>query len=487
MYLGIDLGTSEVKLLLLSATHEIVDTAGEPLTVSRPQALWSEQDPAQWWQGTQRAAHTLRTRHPAAWSQLRSIGLSGQMHGAVALDRALKPLRPAILWNDGRCAAECEELLRRVPDLHQRTGNLAMPGFTAPKLMWMQTHEPALFAQIHKVLLPKDYLRLLLTGTLASDPSDASGTLWLNPATRDWDDTLLAASGLSRDHMPSLVDGNAVSGVLRSELAREWGLSANVVVAGGAGDNAASAVGIGAVRPGQGFISLGTSGVMFVVTDSFRPNPAQAVHAFCHTLPQRWHQMTVMLSAASSLAWLTQLLRFENETALLAPLESGYAVSPRAPLFLPYLSGERTPHNNVNARGVFFGLDAAHGSTELAYAVLEGVAFGMAQGLAALRAAGSTVQSLSLVGGGARSAYWAQLHADVLNVTVQTLEGGAAGGALGAARLGALACGESEAAVCTMPAVQRTFTPRRDQHDLLSTRLDRFNALYPRLTDLFFQ
>jgi xylulokinase len=485
MYLGIDLGTSEVKLLLLNEQQVVIDTAGEALEISRPQPLWSEQDPAQWWQATHRAAQTLRARHPHVWARVRGVGLSGQMHGAVALDTALNPLRPAILWNDGRCAAECDELLRRVPDLHRRTGNLAMPGFTAPKLLWMQTHEPALFARLHKVLLPKDYLRLLLTGELASDPSDASGTLWLNPTTRDWDDTLLAATGLSRNHMPRLVDGGAPSGTLRSDIAREWGLSENVVVAGGAGDNAASAVGIGAVKPGQGFISLGTSGVMFVVTDKFRPNPAQAVHAFCHTLPQRWHQMTVMLSAASSLAWLTRLLRFENETALLAPLESSLTVSSHAPLFLPYLTGERTPHNDANARGVFFGLDAAHGSNEMAYAVLEGVAFGMAQGLAALRDAGSDIQSLGLVGGGARSAYWAQLHADVLGVEVHTLVGGAAGGALGAARLGALACGEDERAVCTAPAIQRSFLPHMDRHNTLQERRGRFNALYPRVADLF--
>jgi xylulokinase len=485
MYLGIDLGTSEVKLLLLSAAYQVVDTAGEALSVSRPQPLWSEQDPAHWWQATQRAVQTLRTRQPKAWAQVKGIGLSGQMHGAVTLDEALQPLRPAILWNDGRSAAECDELLRCVPDLHQRTGNLAMPGFTAPKLMWLQAHEPTLFSRIHKVLLPKDYLRLLLTGDLASDPSDAAGTLWLDPAKRDWDDTLLAATGLGREHMPRLVDGGAPSGKLRTSLAHEWGLSESVIVAGGAGDNAASAVGIGAVQPGQGFISLGTSGVMFVVTDAFRPNPAQAVHAFCHTLPQRWHQMTVMLSAASSLAWLTQLLRFENETKLLAPLEAGQVVSPHAPLFLPYLSGERTPHNDVHARGVFFGLDAAHGPTELAHAVLEGVAFGMAQGLSALRAAGSDVQRLSLVGGGARSAYWAQLHADVLGLEVQTLEGGAAGGALGAARLGGLACGESEESVCTAPAVQQSFIPNGDHRALLMPRLERFNALYPRLADLF--
>ncbi len=485
MYLGIDLGTSEVKLLLLNTAQQVVDTVGEALSVSRPQALWSEQAPADWWQATQRAVQTLRARQPHAWAQLRGIGLSGQMHGAVVLDAALQPLRPAILWNDGRGSAECDELLRRVPDLHARTGNLAMPGFTAPKLLWLQAHEPALFARIHKVLLPKDYLRLLLTGELASDPSDASGTLWLNPATRDWDDVLLAATGLSRTHMPRLVDGSAPSGQLRAELARDWGLNQAVVVAGGAGDNAASAVGIGAVQPGQGFISLGTSGVMFVVTDAFRPNPAQAVHAFCHTLPRRWHQMTVMLSAASSLTWLTHLLRFENESALLAPLEAGQVVDARAPIFLPYLSGERTPHNNAHARGVFFGLDASHGPVEMAYAVLEGVAFAMAQGLAALRAAGSDVQSLALVGGGARSPYWAQLHADVLGIQVQTLASATAAGALGAARLGALACGESEAAVCTAPPVQHTFTPRADQSDVLQERLRRFSDLYPRVVDLF--
>jgi xylulokinase len=485
MYLGIDLGTSEVKLLLLNQAFELVGTAGETLTVSNPKPFYSEQDPSQWWHATLRAVQTLRATHLQAWAQVKAIGLSGQMHGAVALDNSLTPLRPAILWNDGRCAAECDELLRRVPDLHERTGNLAMPGFTAPKLLWMQTHESALFSRVHKVLLPKDYLRLLLTGELASDPSDASGTLWLNPATRDWDDTLLAATGLNRGHMPRLVDGNAPSGQLRTELARQWGLGTGVVVAGGAGDNAASAVGIGAVAPGQGFISLGTSGVMFVVTDAFRPNPGEAVHAFCHTLPARWHQMTVMLSAASSVAWLTRLLRFENESALLAPLDAGYSASPNAPLFLPYLNGERTPHNNANARGVFFGMDATHGPADLAYAVLEGVAFGMAQGLAALRAAGSDVQRFSLVGGGARSAYWAQLHADVLSVEVQSLVGGIAGGALGAARLGAMAYGELEASVCTVPPVERAFTPHASQRDFLQSRFDRFNALYPRVVDLF--
>ncbi len=493
MYLGIDLGTSELKLLLLSGDLHVLDSVGEPLQVQRPQPLWAEQAPADWWQALQRAVHTLRQRQPEAWAQVQGIGLSGQMHGAVVLGADMQPLRPAMLWNDGRSAAQCDALLQAVPDLLTRCGNLAMPGFTAPKLLWLRDHEPALFAQITRVLLPKDHLRLQLTGDAFSDPSDASGTLWLNPATRDWDDTLLAATGLARCHMPRLVDGSAVSGQLRPALLADWGLRGPVWVAGGAGDNAASAVGIGAVAPGQGFISLGTSGVLFVVTDKFRPNPAQAVHAFCHTLPQRWHQMTVMLSAASALAWLQLLLGAADATSLMAPLEASLAgvahagVHPdaaTAPIFLPYLSGERTPHNDVHARGCFFGLAAAHGAQALTHAVLEGVAFGMAQGLQALRDAGSPVQRLGLVGGGARSAYWAQLHADVLQVPIDTLDGGTAGGALGAARLAALACGRSEAEVCTAPAVQRCFEPRAALAGLLQQRLALFSALYPRLKDL---
>jgi xylulokinase len=486
MQLGIDLGTSELKLLLLDEALRVVDSVGEPLTLQRRQPLWSEQDPAAWWAALERAVATLRARHGSAWQRLRGVGLSGQMHGAVLLGADDQVLRPAILWNDGRSAAECDELLRRVPDLHQRTGNLAMPGFTAPKLLWVAQHEPALFERVKRVLLPKDWLRLRLTGEAVSDPSDAAGTLWLDPARRDWDDTLLAACGLSRAHMPRLVEGSAISGQLSRSVLDAWGLPGPVVVAGGAGDNAASAVGIGAVQPGQGFISLGTSGVLFVVTDRFRPNPAQAVHAFCHTLPQRWHQMTVMLSAASALSWLTGVLRHDDASDLMAGLEAGEPFDlRRAPLFLPYLSGERTPHNDVHVRGVLFGLDAAHGPLELAHAVVEGVAFGMRQGLAALREAGSDVRTLGLVGGGARSAYWAQLHADVLGVEIQTLDGGAAGGALGAARLAALACGADEADVCRSPDVLARCAPRAERAALLDERFHRFAALYPRLSDLY--
>ncbi|WP_458233120.1 xylulokinase, partial [Roseateles sp. P5_E8] len=357
MYLGIDLGTSEVKLLLLDSTGRIVGTASSALRLFNSEPLWSEQNPADWWSATGTAINELRTAHPAEFAAVRAIGLSGQMHGAVLLDETDKVLRPAILWNDGRSHAECAELEAAAPRLHDIAGNLAMPGFTAPKLLWVRKHEPDVFARLKTVLLPKDWLRLQLCGEKVSDPSDAAGTLWLDVARRDWSDELLAATGLSRAHMPRLVEANQPSGVLKPEVARAWGLNAEVVIAGGAGDNAASAIGIGATQPGDGFISLGTSGVLFVVNDRYRPNPGSAVHAFCHALPQRWHQMSVMLSAASCLRWFCQIVG-SNEATLLAELESNESavLNDEAPTFLPYLAGERTPHNDPFAPGLLYGL-----------------------------------------------------------------------------------------------------------------------------------
>lgn len=479
MYLGIDLGTSEVKLLLLDDSGRSVGTASSALTLSSPRPLWSEQDPAEWWRATGEAVSRLRAAHPAAFSTVRAIGLSGQMHGAVLLDEADAVLRPAILWNDGRSHAECAALEAAAPRLHAIAGNLAMPGFTAPKLLWVKKHEPERFARVASVLLPKDWLRLQLSGDKVSDPSDAAGTLWLDVARRDWSDELLAASSLSRAHMPRLVEACQPSGVLKPELARAWGLGSEVVVAGGAGDNAASAIGIGATDPGDGFISLGTSGVLFVVNGSFSPNPAAAVHAFCHALPQRWHQVSVMLSAASCFKWFCQLVGRDEATLLaeLAPTDSAV----NAPLFLPYLAGERTPHNDPFAPGVFYGLRTATTRADCTYAVLEGVAFGLADGLDALRAAGTQVQALSLVGGGSRSPFWAQLIADALNVEIVVHAGSEAGAALGAARLGWLAAGGDVAPVCTRPPVAARFSPNPERHARLAPRLARLRHLYQRL------
>lgn len=486
MYLGIDLGTSEVKLLLLDAAGQIVGQAGAPLTVSRPQPLWAEQDPADWWRATEIAVASLRQAHAEAFAQVRGIGLSGQMHGAVLLGAEDQVLRPAILWNDGRSHAECAELTERAPRLHAIAGNLAMSGFTAPKLLWVERHEPHIFAQVRSVLLPKDHLRLQLCGEKISDPSDAAGTLWLDVAARDWSNELLAACHLTRAHMPRLVESNQAASTLRPELARAWGLGPEVVIAGGAGDNAASAIGIGATQPGDGFISLGTSGVLFVVNDRFRPAPASAVHAFCHALPQRWHQMSVMLSAASCLSWYAQISGAGDEATLLGEVAAQPADAlADAPIFLPYLAGERTPHNNPFAQGVFVGLSHQTTRAQCAYAVLEGVAFGLADGLAALQASGTKVSRLSLVGGGARSRLWAQLMADALGIEILIPAGGTAGAALGAARLGWMAAGGAPEQACTPPEVAARCLPDALRHAHLQQRLQRYRDIYQRLKPLF--
>ena len=501
MYLGIDLGTSGVKLLLLDAAHTVIATADAAVPQYRPQPTWSEQHPADWLAAVEAAVAQLRAQVPTAWAQVRGIGLSGHMHGAVVLGAQGQVLRPAILWNDGRASAECAALEQAVPTSRQITGNLAMPGFTAPKLLWLRTHEPAVFSQIRTVLLPKDWLRLQLTGTAVSDMSDASGTLWLDVQARAWSPTMLQACGLDTSHMPALAEGNAPTGTLLGEVARRWGLGEGVVVAAGAGDNAASAVGVGARTAGQGFVSLGTSGVVFRVTDAFAPATERAVHAFAHALPHRWHHMSVMLSAASAFGWVTRLTGRGDEAQLSAAVGALPASRQAlAPLFLPYLSGERTPHNNAAATGVFMGLRAEHDAADLAYAVMEGVGFGLLDGLNAMRAAGSTsaVQAepvearprsntevnsspLALVGGGARSSPWAQLLASALGTPLQRPEGAHAAAALGAARLAAMACGGDEAHWCQPLAADATFQPESAQQALLAERYARFVALYPAL------
>ena len=482
MYLGLDLGTSELKALLLSDQHQVIATARSPLTVQRPHALWSEQNPADWWRALEAVMDQLHREQPQALAQLKAIGLSGQMHGATLLDANDQVLRPSILWNDGRSGPQCERLTRDVPDLSAITGNLAMPGFTAPKLQWVREQEPEIFARVHRVLLPKDWLRLILTGEAVSDMSDAAGTLWLDVGKRDWSDTLLAATGLTRDRMPRLVEGSAISAHLKPELCRRWGLPEALPVAGGAGDNAASAVGMGLVRPGQGFVSLGTSGVVFVSGAAFEPNPAQALHAFCHALPDRWHQMSVMLSAASALTWAARCLGFADEPALLSEAQSlSEAEQLESPLFLPYLSGERSPHNNPLATGAWTGLRAAHSRAHLAYAVAEGVGFGLLDGLRTIPATNPPLSTLSLVGGGSRSAWWAQLLADIFGLTLTAHQDSESGGAMGAARLAWLAVGGEQDAVCITPPVLASYTAKAEHHADLMLRHAQFKTLYAAL------
>ena len=486
MFLGIDLGTSSVKALLLDAQHRVVATADAPLGMSRPHPHWSEQHPHDWWAALDIAIRELKSRAPQALAEVSGIGLSGQMHGAVVLDERREVLRPAILWNDTRASAQCVELEAREPHSRQITGNLAMPGFTAPKLMWLREHEPDVFAQTRLVLLPKDWLRLKLTGEAVSEMSDAAGTLWLDTGARRWSEAMLAACDLNLSHMPRLVEGTEASGFLLPEVAQAWGLQPGVVVAGGAGDNAASAVGVGAVRAGQGFVSLGTSGVIFLVTDAYQPNPASAVHAFAHALPQRWHQMSVMLSAASAFGWATRLTgrgsegALADEVALLTDAERA-----RAPIFLPYLSGERTPHNDAQASGTFAGLRPEHDAAALAYAVMEGVTFGLMDGMQAMQGRQTGGPPLALVGGGARSNGWAQMIASGLGRTLLRDEGAQAAAALGAARLGWMAAGGAEASVCLPLQRAMSFQPEAQEASLLKERHQKYTSLYPALRGWF--
>jgi xylulokinase len=481
MFLGIDIGTSSVKALLLDEHDHIAAQASAPLTLSRPAPLFAEQQPEDWWRATTAAVTALP---PAARSAVRAIGLSGQMHGATLLDRNRQPLRPAILWCDGRSALECLELEQREPRSRAISGNLMLPGFTAPKLLWVARHEPDVFARTALVLLPKDYVRLRMTGAAVTDLSDASGTGWLDVARRDWSDALLAATDLSRAQMPQLVEGNAASGELTAEAAEQLRLP-RVVVAGGAGDNAASAVGLGIINPGQALLSLGTSGVLFVVTDRFRPNAEQAAHAFCHCLPQRWHQMSVMLSAASALDWLARVLG-EADLGRLMALAQAEPLQRSSPLFLPYLSGERTPHNDPLARGAFFGLSAQTTRGALVLAVLEGVALALADGMDVLSGSGAAVADIDVTGGGARLALWGRLLAAALGRPLRYREGGELGAALGAARLAHLAAtGEPVEAVCRAPALKATVEPEIDLTALLAQRRRLFRQLYQDLKQSF--
>jgi xylulokinase len=478
VYLGLDLGTSGVKAILVDGDGGVAAQAEAPLEVARPRPLWSEQDPEAWWSAANAAVAALR--RSADLAGLRGVGLSGQMHGATLLGADRRPLRPAILWNDGRSAEACRKLEALVPASRAITGNRAMPGFTAPKLLWVRDYEPEVFARTRTVLLPKDYLRLRLTGDLATDASDASGTLFLDVAGRRWSERMLAACGLDERAMPRLHEGCEPTGRLRAEVAEAWG-APRVPVAAGAGDQAAGAIGAGVVHPGQASLSLGTSGVCFVAGDRFLPNPERAVHAFCHALPRAWHQMSVVLSAASCVAWAARLTGAGGEAALLAEAERRGPPSRRV-RFLPYLSGERTPHDDPDATGVFVGLTHDADRAELALAVLEGVAFALADGQEAILETGTPVAELAVIGGGARSPLWGRILASVLGRPLVYRAGGDLGPALGAARLARLAeTGEAPAGVCTPPPALRTVEPEPALAAAYAERRSAFRDLYARL------
>ncbi len=478
--LGIDLGTSSVKAALLDDGDRVVATVSRPLAASHPRPGWSEQDPEDWWRAACEAIDTFKAQHGEALSDVIAIGLSGQMHGPTLLDAEGRVLRPCILWNDGRSAAQCEALTRSWPELHAVTGNLAMPGFTAPKLMWVREHEPELFARTARVLLPKAWLRWRLCGEGVEDCSDASGTLWLDVGKRQWSDAALVASGMRREQMPRLVEGSAPAGELSPALVRRWGFRRAPLLAGGAGDNAAGAVGVGAVRAGDAFVSLGTSGVLWVTTARFMPAPQQAVHAFCHALPGLWHQMGVVLSAAGSLGWWAGVTG-RSEAELLGEVDD--AGPPPGCWFAPYLGGERTPHNDAAVRGAFVGLGHGADRGAMTGAVLEGVCYALRDAQQALAGAGSAPQEADLIGGGARSPLWSQWLADTLGLTLHQVADSDYGSALGAARLGRLAAGD-DLSCAGKPRRLRSFEPRPGRVARHAERHIEWRRLYPSLREL---
>ena len=477
MYIGLDLGTSGLKGVLIGEDQVVLAEATAPLTVSRPAEGWSEQAPSDWI----RAAETVFDQLSAkGLGSVRGIGLSGHMHGATLLDAGDDVLRPCILWNDTRSFEEAAEL-DGDPMFRRLTGNIVFPGFTAPKLDWVRKHEPRIWDRVAKVLLPKDYLRLWLTGEHVGEMSDAAGTAWLDTRKRDWSEDLLTATGLTRAQMPRLVEGSQVSGTLRAELASRWGLAPGVVVAGGGGDNAASGVGVGVVRAGEAFVSLGTSGVLFAANDGYQPDAATAVHTFCHALPDTWHQMGVILAATDALNWYAKLVG-ADAAKLTGELRALKA--PGKTLFLPYLGGERTPLNSASVRGAFIGLEHATDRQAATRAVLEGVTFAIRDSRDALAATGTKLEHLLAVGGGSRSDYWLKLIATALDCPVQLPVAGDFGGAFGAARLGLMAATGAGAEIATLPPIARTIDPDPSLKDAFDAAHARFRAAQSAIKDL---
>ena len=475
-FLGIDLGTSGLRALLVDETGAPIGSTERPYDVSHPHPGWSEQDPGTWITALDDAIAEMRQSHPEV-ADIRGIGVAGHMHGATLLDENDHVLRPCILWNDTRSHAEAAALdaTEGVRDL---SGNIVFPGFTAPKLAWVGAHEPEIFARIAKVLLPAAYLNLHLTGDHVADMSDSAGTSWLDVGKRDWSNRLLDAGGMRMDQMPRLVEGSGQAGVLRPELAQRWGIGHEVIVAGGAGDNAAAACGIGALNEGQGFVSLGTSGVILAARDGYRPAPETAVHTFCHAVPGRWYQMGVMLSATDSLNWLASITG--QSPADMTKALGDDLKGPGPVRFLPYLSGERTPHNDAEVRGSFTGLSAATGKEDLTRAVLEGVAFGLKDSLEALSQTGASFDQLIAIGGGTGSRYWLKLIATVLDVPLVLPAGGEFGAALGAARLGMAAATKADPdAIMTAPALRERIDPDPNKTQSFGDAYSAFRTAYP--------
>lgn len=434
--LGIDVSTTATKSLLIDGEGKVVATAATEYPFDTPKPLWSEQDPPVWWYAAVQSTRRAIAKAKIDPNAIAGIGLTGQMHGLVLLDERGSIMRPAILWNDQRTGAQCDEIRRRVGQerLLEITGNDALTGFTAPKLLWMREHEPDIYRRTRKILLPKDYLRYRLTGEVATDKADAAGTLLLNLRTRGWSEEILDALEIPQDFLPPAYEGPEIVGHVMHGAAEDSRVAVGTPVVAGAGDQAAQAIGVGAVEEGILSITLGTSGVVFAASRQPLVEPAGRLHAFCHAMPQRWHLMGVMLSAGGSLSWLRQTLAPERSYEELMAEAAQIPPGSEGLLFLPYLTGERTPHPDPLARGAFVGLTVRHTLAHMTRAVLEGVAFGLRESVELMQAAGgSPIRQIRVSGGGARSPLWRQILADVLNMqltTVNTSEGAAYGAAL---------------------------------------------------------
>jgi len=491
LFLGIDVSTTGAKALLIDDQGTVAATATTALTLSTPRPLWSEQDPHEWWTGVARSVRTALAQASAIGADVSAVGLTGQMHGLVLLDDAQRVLRPAILWNDQRTAAECEAIRARMGGrerLVRITGNDALTGFTAPKILWVREHEPEVYARARLVLLPKDYVRLRLTGVPAMDKADGSGTLLFDLARRDWSAEVLAALEIPRGWLPPTHEGPEVTGTVTATAAAETGLPEGTPVMAGGGDQAAGAVGAGAVAPGVVSLTLGTSGVVFATTELPLFEPEGRLHAFCHAVPGKWHLMAVTLSAAGSLQWYRDTLAPGEGFDALAEEAAAAPAGSEGLIFLPYLSGERTPHPDPLARGAFVGLTVRHRRAHLTRSLLEGVAFSMKDCMGLFAQAGmAAVREVRLAGGGARSALWRRIVASVLEVetvTVNSTEGAAYGAAL-LAGVGAGAWPDVGAACAATISVTGRDAPDPQWAGSYAGLYPSYRALYPALKDAF--
>jgi xylulokinase len=482
--LGIDLGTSGCKAVLVADDGQILASHVASYPLSTPRPLWSEQAPADWWQGLVEAVRGVLASRPG--EQIQGVGIGGQMHGAVLMDAQDQVLRPAILWNDGRCQAECDILHKKVRNLVSQTGNRALVGFTAPKLLWVQRHEPKVWKRVRSVLLPKDWLRWKLTGEKVAEMSDGSGMLLMDVKKRCWSQAMLKACGIDESYLGRLIEGSEVAGTVSATAGFELGLPTGIPVVGGAGDQAAGAVGAGCIAPGATTIALGTSGVVFTTTKGYAPDRQGRLHTFCHALPKTWHQMGVMLSAAGSLQWFRDTCAPGVDFGELCREAGTAPIGCEGLTFLPYLTGERTPLFDPMARGGFIGLTRLHTRAHLARSVLEGICFGLHDSLSLIRAAGTLVREATVTGGGTRSAEWMQMLADICNVTVVLRQGADAGPALGAARLALVGClGLKASSVCAPGPVERSYAPNKAAVKAYLPVAQRFSTLYPVLRSHF--